>query len=206
MKNILILLIITISTGSYGQTDSILLKNEGPSLENIIPNGWRILDSTKGDLNKDGITDLVFAIQNTDTSNIKSNDGLGRHTLDLNPRLLGIYFGEKDGNYKKELVSKEFIILKDSPTLEEPFDGFKIDKNGILEIYFNIFYSAGSWSMSNNQYKFRFQNKKFVLIGYESFEINRASGETTKYSVNFLTEKIKISKGNIANDLPKSVK
>lgn len=45
----------------------------------------------------------------------------------------------------------------------------------------------------------------FVLIGYDSNEAHRASGETTDYSVNFITRKMKISKGNFANDAPDSV-
>jgi hypothetical protein len=206
MKKIVVILILIISAVSYSQTDLKSLKDEGSSLKNIIPNNWKILESKKGDLNDDGIPDLVFAIQNTDTSNIKLNKaGVGSDTLDLNPRTLGIYFGKKNGTYKKTLISKQFIILKDSPTLEEPFSGLEIDKNGTLEIDFRIFYNAGSWNMSNHRYKFKYQNKQFVLIDYQSNETNRASGKTSEYSINFLTQKIKISKGNISKDFPESV-
>ena len=59
--------------------------------------------------------------------------------------------------------------------------------------------------MSNHKYRFRFQNNEFALIGYDSNEAHRASGETTDYSINFLTKKMKITKGNFSDDEPESV-
>ena len=188
----------------FGQSELILSDN-GETLENIIPNNWKLLDSTSGDLNQDGVSDLVFAIQKTDRNNIELNDGLGTDTIDLNPRILAIYFGSKSGGFNKKLVSEHFIILRDSPTMDEPFEGFNINKKGILDINYRFWYSAGSWSMSNHKYRFRFQNNEFVLIGYDSNEAHRASGETTDYSINFLTKKMKITKGNFSNDEPESV-
>ncbi|WP_428740481.1 hypothetical protein [Tenacibaculum sp.] len=165
----------------------------------------RILDSKTGDFNQDGILDIVFAIQNTDKNNIKTNNGLGFESVDLNPRVLGIYFGTKSGIFEQKLVSYDFIILCDSPTMDEPFEGFDINKKGVLTINFKFWFSAGSWMMSNHKYKFRFQNNDFVLIGYDSSEAHRASGETTDYSINFLSQKMKITKGNFSNDNPESI-
>ena len=187
----------------FGQ-NKLILPDNGETLENIIPDNWKLLDSTSGDLNQDGISDLVFAIQKTDRNNIELNDGLGTDTIGLNPRILAIYFGNNSGGFNKKLVSEHFIILRDSPTMDEPFEGFNINKKGILEINYRFWYSAGSWSMSNHKYKFRFQNNEFALIGYDSNEAHRASGETTDYSINFLTRKIKITKGNFSNDEPES--
>ena len=188
---------------SFGQ--NVEINTSGKSISDIIPINWKILDLEKGDLNQDGITDLVFAIQNTDKENIKLNDGLGTDTVDLNQRILGIYFGTKLGLYKQQLISENFIILRDSPTMEEPFEGFKIGEKGFLEINFRFWYSAGSWSMSNHKYKFQFKKDDFVLVGYDSNESNRASGETTDYSVNFLRKKIKVMKGNFSSDKTETV-
>ncbi len=204
MKKLIPILTILISFTCSGQNKSIL-KEKGNTLQDIIPNNWRVLDSKTGDLNQDGISDLVFAIQNTDEKNIKFNDGLGTDTIDLNPRILGIYFGDKSGGFNRKLISKGFIIIRDSPTMDEPFEGFLISKKGILDINFRFWYSAGSWSMSNHKYKFRFQNNEFVLIGYDSNEAHRGSGETTDYSINFLSKKMKITKGNFSKDNSESV-
>ena len=193
MKKSLTIFAILMCLNCFGQSELILSDN-GETLENIIPNNWKLLDSTSGDLNQDGVSDLVFAIQKTDRNNIELNDGLGTDTIDLNPRILAIYFGSKSGGFNKKLVSEHFIILRDSPTMDEPFEGFNINKKGILDINYRFWYSAGSWSMSNHKYRFRFQNNEFVLIGYDSNEAHRASGETTDYSINFLTKKMKITK------------
>lgn len=188
-----------------GQSDLILPDN-GKTLENIIPDNWILLDSTSGDLNQDGIPDLVFAIQKSDRNNIELNDELfGIDTIDLNPRTLAIYFGNKSGSYNKKLVSESFIILRDSPKMDEPFEGFSINKKGVLDINYRFWYSAGSWIVSNHKYRFRFQNNEFALIGYDSFEAHRSSGEFTDYSINFLTRKMKVTKGNLFNEEPESV-
>jgi len=89
--------------------------------------------------------------------------------------------------------------------MDEPFDGFEISKEGVLGINFLFWFSAGSWSMSTHKYKFRFQNNQFELIGYNSSDSHRASGATTDYSINFLTKKMKITKGNFSNDNPELI-
>jgi len=205
MKNSLTIFTILWSLTCFGQSE-LILPNNGESLESIIPSNWRLLDSTIGDLNQDGVSDLVFAIQKTDQNNIQLNDGLGTDSIDLNPRLFAVYFGTESGILKKRLVSEHFILLRDSPTMDEPFEGFNISNKGVLDINFRFWYSAGSWSMSNHKYRFRFQNNEFTLIGYDSNEAHRASGETTDYSINFLTKRMKITKGNFSNDDPESVR
>jgi len=204
MKKLLTIFTILLSLTCFGQSE-LILPNSGESIERIIPKNWRLLDSTNGDLNQDGISDLVFAIQKTDQNNIQLNDGLGSDSIDLNPRIFAIYFGTESGVLKKRLVSEHFIILRDSPTMDEPFEGFNINNKGILDIKFTFWYSAGSWTISNHKYRFRFQNNKFALIGYDSNEAHRASGKITDYSINFLTKKIKITKGNFSSDDPESV-
>jgi len=121
MKKSLTIFAILMCLTCFGQSELILSDN-GETLENIIPNNWKLLDSTSGDLNQDGVSDLVFAIQKTDRNNIELNDGLGTDTIDLNPRILAIYFGNISG-------------------------GFNINKKGILDINYRFWYSAGSWSM-----------------------------------------------------------
>ncbi len=188
----------------FGQT-SVPLKETGKSLEEIIPPNWKLLDYEHGDLNKDGINDIVFAIQETDSSKMESHEGIGTSTIDLNTRILGIYFGTEAGIYEQKFLSDTFILLRDSPTMDEPFEGFKISEKGVLEISFRFWYSAGSWSTSYHKYKFRFEENKFVLIGYDFQEAHRGSGSTIDYSINFLSNKMKITKSSFANDDPATV-
>ncbi len=173
---------------------SVELPESGTKLSDLIPQGWKVLSTSSGDLNNDDIDDIVFAIQNTLPENLEFNDGPGIDTLDLNPRVLGIYFGKSDHVFEKKLQSNEFIILRDSPTMDEPFDGVKILDNGDLQIDFHFWYSAGSWHMSDHQYTFRYQKEAFELITYESSERNRGSGEETDYKINFITKKMNTSR------------
>ncbi|UNY98595.1 hypothetical protein MQE36_16130 [Zhouia spongiae] len=104
-----------------------------------------------------------------------------------------------------KLISHKLIVCRDYPTVDEPFEGFKISETGILSILFRLWYSAGSWDTTTYAYKFRFRQNEFVLIGLDLFKTHRGNGNTTDYSINFLTSKMKISKGLISESKPKSV-
>jgi len=68
------LLLIVFSISSFvsnGQktTDS-LIKSNCEKVEDFVPENWKILQQTTGDLNKDKINDVALIIQATDTSKI----------------------------------------------------------------------------------------------------------------------------------------
>lgn len=194
MKNKLILTILLLNQLIlFGQTKYIELLEKSSAIENLIPNNWKVLSIAHGDLNNDGKTDVAFIIENTNAKNIQLNESnIGRPTININPRVLGIYFRNKKGELVKKLQSNDFVILQDSPTMDEPFDGMKIHENGVLKIDFKFWYSAGSWSMSNHSYTFKFKKQQFQLIGYESSERHRGTGETIDCNIDFLTGKMKI--------------
>ena len=197
-KKLITIVFIAITLNSYCVSEPIQLITKGNTIENLIPANWKLLASVDGDLNRDGINDLVFVIENSENSKIHVNEsGLGRDSINLNPRILGIYFRKKNGKLIKKLQSDGFIILQDSPTMDEPFDGFEILESGILQIHFKFWFSAGSYSMSNHTYNFRFQNKRFELIEYESSERHRGTGETVDCIINFATGKMIVSKMTI---------
>ena len=168
------------------------------TVNDFIPKGWKKILTTNGDLNKDKLEDTVIVIEKEDKKNIKKNDGFGPEELNLNPRILLVLFKQKDGTYV--LASKNdkgFIKSEgndDNPALMDTLDDIII-KNNILKIVFNYFMSAGSWWTSTNVYIFRFQNNVFELIGYESNAYMRTTGEEEGTSINFSTNKAKITTG-----------
>ena len=168
------------------------------TVNDFIPKGWKEILTTNGDLNRDKLEDTVIVIEKEDKKNIKKNDGFGPEELNLNPRILLVLFKQKDGTYV--LVSKNdkgFIKSEgndDNPALMDTLDDIII-KNNILKIVFNYFMSAGSWWTSTNVYIFRFQNNVFELIGYESNAYMRNTGEEEGTSINFSTNKAKITTG-----------
>ena len=168
------------------------------TVNDFIPKGWKEILTTNGDLNRDKLEDTVIVIEKEDKKNIKKNDGFGPEELNLNPRILLVLFKQKDGTYV--LASKNdkgFIKSEgndDNPALMDTLDDIII-KNNVLKIVFNYFMSAGSWWTSTNVYIFRFQNNVFELIGYESNAYMRNTGEEEGISINFSTNKAKITTG-----------
>ena len=168
------------------------------TINDFIPKGWKEILTTNGDLNRDKLEDTVIVIEKEDKKNIKKNDGFGPEELNLNPRILLVLFKQKDGTYI--LASKNdkgFIKSEgndDNPALMDTLDDIII-KNNVLKIVFNYFMSAGSWWTSTNVYIFRFQNNVFELIGYESNAYMRNTGEEEGTSINFSTNKAKITTG-----------
>ncbi len=201
MKQVLIICILLFTSSVFAEIHTVDLKNHGASVTDLTPKGWKLLASTAGDLNKDGLDDLVFIIQNTDPENIEKNTGLGSDTIDLNPRIMAIYFQDSQTKkYNKQKQLDDFIILRDSPTMDEPLDGLSISDKGVLKITFQFWYSAGSWTFSTHNYVFRYEKKHFNLIGYDLNDIHRGSGDETSYSINFLTKKMRVTKGNIGSN------
>ena len=168
------------------------------TVNDFIPKGWKKILTTNGDLNKDKLEDTVIVIEKEDKKNIKKNDGFGPEELNLNPRILLVLFKQKDGTYILASKNDKGFIKSEgndnNPALMDTLDDIII-KNNVFKIVFNYFMSAGSWWTSTNVYIFRFQNNVFELIGYESNAYMRNTGEKEGTSINFSTNKAKITTG-----------
>ena len=168
------------------------------TVNDFIPKGWKKILTTNGDLNKDKLEDTVIVIEKEDKKNIKKNNGFGPEELNLNPRILLVLFKQKDGTYVLASKNDKGFIKSEgndnNPALMDTLDDIII-KNNVLKIVFNYFMSAGSWWTSTNVYIFRFQNNVFELIGYESNAYMRNTGEEEGTSINFSTNKAKITTG-----------
>ena len=168
------------------------------TVDDFVPKGWKEILTTNGDLNKDKLEDTVIVIEKEDKKNIKKNNGFGPEELNLNPRILLVLFKQKDGTYILASKNDKGFIKSEgndnNPALMDTLDDIII-KNNVLKIVFNYFMSAGSWWTSTNVYIFRFQNNVFELIGYESNAYMRNTGEEEGTSINFSTNKAKITTG-----------
>jgi hypothetical protein len=180
------------------------IKSKGNSIHDFVPKGWTILKSTKGDLNSDKYNDIALILQHRDSvSLIKDEDGLPDTVL-TQPRILVIaFFNKATKQYDLIEQSNSFILYHDNPSMDDPFQNISI-ANQILQIDFSIFYNMGSWETSNNNYKFRFRDNQFKLIGADYNSTMRNSGETEDRSYNFISNKVKITTGNIENEKQKT--
>jgi len=165
----------------------------GAAAGTFVPEGWKLIARAEGDLNKDGAADLAIIIENTDLRHYKVHDGPGRDTLNLNPRMLLVLFRDKEaGLYRLAEKNTAFIPKPNDgerPCLADPLaETEKLTiRKGVLALHFQYWYSCGSWYTSNHHYLFRHQHGGFELIGFDCDEFHRATGERSRYSVNFST-------------------
>jgi len=169
----------------------------------LVPKGWVIEKESRGDLNGDGVPDLLLVLHMTDPRNIITNNDLGTRELDTNPRMLVVAFADKiKNNYSLVLANHTLIPRHTDPVMADPFEGAGVVR-GTVQVSLSIWMSAGSWSMSQTKLTFRYQDGCFKLIGHDFTETQRNSGETSTVSTNYLTRKQKIATGTIESDREK---
>jgi hypothetical protein len=131
-----------------------LVKFESFSQSISIPKNYSIVDSVSGDLDNDGINELVVTY-NTKNKEEEIDEGV--------PRELIIY---KKMNTRWVIWQRSLQALYGSRgggVMGDPYEGMEIQK-GVLSIY----HSGGSswkWSVID---KYRYDGKVFRLIGYEN--------------------------------------
>lgn len=179
------------------------LPKQALSAEVFAPAGWTVERKVSGDLNKDGVADLVLVLRENNPKNIVRHDSLGENPFDTNPRILAVAFGQRGGSgYALKLENHTLIRRRTVPTFDDPLDadGIAVER-GTLRVKLGFFASAGSWLMSTTTYSFRHRNERFELIGYDHDETARNTGKTTDVSIDFLTGKRSIASGSIESDV-----
>lgn len=124
----------------------------------FIPKDYDTLQVAKGDLNRDGIADVVLAVypiweKNKDITKEIDIDSLPQ-------RLLIVLFNTKKGYIQAALSQKAILCIECGGIFGDPFAGIEITKN----VLFIQHYGGSAWRWSYT-HKFRYQNKKFYLIG-----------------------------------------
>jgi len=138
------------------------------------------MEDIKGDLNKDGLQDVVLLIKGTDHRKFFDHESRGK--LDRNRRGIIVLFNR--GDYY-ERASKNYNCFssenEDGGVYYAPELDVSIEKGNLKIQYGHGRY--GHWS-----YTFRNQNGDFEMIGYDS-EYNRGPVPQLITSINFLTKK-----------------
>ncbi|ETT45559.1 hypothetical protein MKZ07_29705 [Paenibacillus sp. FSL P4-0338] len=147
----------------------------------LIPAGWHILEPVlgekaiaKGDLNKDGVSDLAMVIEKNSVKD------------EASPRSLLIAFGGKNNKYTLSIIAKNVILRADEGGVwGDPFDSLTIDRGSVLVSD----YGGSNWRWYN-KYRFRYQDKDWFLIGYTSgsyFTGATTIDQADEDDINFLT-------------------
>jgi hypothetical protein len=141
LKYFLLLLIVTVGHVSYGQFQK---------LNDFIPDGFVILDSASGDINRDGIKDLVVIFKNN-TENIHSDTA----------RPLLLLQGNGRGQYKLMARNDNVVLCFGCGGIfGDPYAGITI-KNGFFSIEH---YGGSNWRWTRTiTFSYDLKRKEFVL-------------------------------------------
>ncbi len=159
-------------------------KQQYTSAEQLVPEGWEHFEAV-GDLNKDGIKDLVVLAKPNFKENMKTRDD--GYVYNFNPYILAIYFGQTNGVFE---LWKQYNDLFEPDSEWSSLDvAIKITERGTLQIDTEFFASAGTYGTNQSTYIYRYQNNDFFLIGMKTHDMARNTGEMTTISENYLTWK-----------------
>ena len=172
------------------------LQKQGKGVDDLVPKGWEHTEAT-GDLNKDGIADLVVVATPDFKENTKTRDD--GYVYNFNQPLLAVYFGTAEGKmqlwrqYDQVIPARqdEYVSIDASLTITE---------KGVLRISLETFASMGGWGTENSNFSYRYQNGDFYLIGKENQSMSRNTGEMETTSENYLTWRRQVVKENAFDD------
>ena len=197
-KSVLFILLFAIASNS---AQAQRLAQQGATVEDIVPAGW-LHQEAQGDLNKDGIVDLVVvATPDYEENTMTREDG---YVYNFNQPILAIYFGTDQGLQLWKRYDQ--VIPADESENCHHDIGLEITQRGTLRISIQLFCSAGSYGMSTDTYTYRYQDGDIYLIGKDQEEMMRNTGECTTVSENYLTRKRQVVKSNIAETEPATEK
>ncbi len=172
------------------------LQQQGRGVEDLVPAGWDHTEAT-GDLNKDGIVDLVVVASPDFKENTKTRDD--GYVYNFNQPLLAVYFGTAEGKmqlwrqYDQVIPARqdEYVSIDASLTVTE---------KGVLRISLETFASMGGWGTENSNFSYRYQDGDFYLIGKEYHNMSRNTGDMETTSENYLTWRRQVVKENAFED------
>ena len=184
--------LLLLAAPAWGQTAPIaqypVLPSTGANINDFIPEGWHVLDSTFGDLNKDNIPDCAFVIE-SDSIMKEVDEGFEE---DRRPRILAVLFRQKNGSYVLSVQANRVVLRSNEGVYFDPWAGMEVNRESLL-----LHYYAGGWWRWSGRYRFRFQNGRWYLIGATYLSYHSGSGEMKSYDYNLLTGDMETTVGNM---------
>ena len=172
------------------------LQQQGRGVEDLVPAGWDHTEAT-GDLNKDGIVDLVVVASPDFKENTKTRDD--GYVYNFNQPLLAVYFGTAEG--KMQLWRQYDQVVPARPDEYVSIDAsLTITEKGVLRISLETFASMGGWGSENSNFFYRYQDGDFYLIGKEYHNMSRNTGDMETTSENYLTWRRQVVTENAFED------
>jgi hypothetical protein len=177
-----LLLLLPLSALAQEPTPLDLSKvpQEGKTPQDFVPSGWKIEATTKGDLDKNGSEDVVLEL--VEARPAENADG----TLTERTRALLVLLSSEGGKLRRAGASNRVLYCIGCQGMLGGGEGgaVKIDKGVII-----VDQLRGSRDMTHTILRFRYdpKEKRFMLIGEDVAETDRAVGSTESQSTNLLT-------------------
>lgn len=187
-RALLITVVFVLSSVCFAQEDRTTIKKSlipwaGTDTRNFIPQGWKLEEQKSADLDGDGNADYVLKlIENKParTADDATND---------RARALIVLLSDSAGKLTRAAVADKLLQCTGCGgafygAMEAPAE-VEVDAKGVI----TVSQDHGSREVSNTTYKFRYDPavKRFVLIGFDYVENDRASGKVVSESTNYLT-------------------
>ena len=185
-----LLFIPRITFAEQPTAEQIQLQKDKLKYKAYLPAKYVLFEAIQGDLNKDGIQDLVLIVKATDPTQWVNDEYRGK--LDRNRRGIIVLLADKR-KYKPILSNLSCFSSENEEggVYFAPELWLEINK-GLL----NVHYGHGRYGYWN--YSFRLQNQDLRLIGYDSSS-NHGPYVDSETSINFLTNK-KVIRKNLNED------
>lgn len=211
MKKILLSLLITTAAqvhADYSEPFGMLDETALQAVDDFIPADWKAIALAQGDLNDDQLTDYALVIQKTDPANIHSSEGLITGETDANPRHLLLLFANPAGEDKaaeqlnRKRLYRRFIpsLNPEYPNLAEPFSYIAINE-GILEVKFEVWATAGSWERDDLTFKFQYNkdSETFPLISFDHRNVHKATGMFKDVNIDLVKNTMNKAAGSMSS-------
>ena len=194
-----ITLIVAVLPGSSIGQSTVEKLHVPADFENIIkfaPPGWKVEEPVPGDLNGDGVSDYAIKLVESKTGANDNGDPIEKQ------RALVIVFGTSDGQLTRAAVNNKLLQCTRCGgafygVVESPAN-VKIEK-GVLVID----QDHGSRNLTNTTYRFRYDpaSQKFVLIGFDFSDADRATAGVVSESTNYSTGLRIVTRSQGARDI-----
>lgn len=170
--------------------EELKLRKDKVTYRAYIPAKYHLFEAIEGDLNKDGLKDVVLIVKATDPKAFVHDEYRGQ--LDRNRRGAIVLLSEK-GKYKPVVSNLNcFSSENEDGGVYFPPDLWMEIKNNLLSVY----YSHGRYGYW--RYLFRLEGNDLRLIGYDDSS-NHGPLIQSQTSINFLTGK-KVVRDNLSQD------
>jgi hypothetical protein len=171
---------------------------ESSAISTIVPPNWKAIDTAYGDLNNDGVNDLVLVLEfSNPISEVRAYGDSDTEIIKefQKPRILVVYFKNAQHKYAFGLQNNNFILRSaEGGAFGDPYQQVTIKNNRLI---FD-FMGGSSWRWQLN-YQFKYENKEWLMVKATNSSWNAASGEMNNKEYNFISQKLKVTKGNMFN-------